>query len=77
MLIGTGLAAPAATVCPSVELQLEVVALLPRQPALQQVRSWLGVVRETNTPSVRVLLRAGFRHGGPSPKPGFMTYIKP
>ena len=55
----------------------EVLALLPRQPALQKVRSWLGVVRETNTPSVRALLRAGFRHAGPSPRPGSMTYLKP
>jgi len=55
----------------------EVVALLPKQPALQQVQSWLGAVRETNTPSVRVLLRAGFRYAGPSPKAGFTGYIRP
>jgi RimJ/RimL family protein N-acetyltransferase len=55
----------------------DTVALLPRQPELRHVKTWLAAVRRDNVASVKVLERSGFRYTGASPKPGYMGYIRP
>jgi len=55
----------------------DTVALLPRQPELRHVKTWLAAVRRDNLASVKVLERSGFPYTGASPKPGYMGYIRP
>jgi RimJ/RimL family protein N-acetyltransferase len=55
----------------------DAVALLPRQPELRQVKTWLAAVRRDNAASVKVVERSGFRYTGASPKPGYLGYIRP
>jgi len=55
----------------------DAVALLPRQPELRHVKTWVAAVRRDNPASVKVLERSGFRCTGASPQPGYMGYIRP